>query len=152
MAPRWSRRGLGRSGVSWVRLGSLRKLGDFGGSLVAQTICPKTLPDQSALVQVCGFQPVSASSCPCSPNDFTGCDLPECVTGMVAGQMCEADNILPDGTADYNIDNCPGGYDVWVYCPPPTPAPPPTQVLASTCYDRVRVINKQSQCQIQAHM
>jgi len=44
---------------------------------------------------------------------------------MAAGQMCEADNTLPDGTSNYDINNCIAGYDVWVYnCP--TPAPPPT--------------------------
>lgn len=64
--------------------------------------------------QVCEFQPVSTSSCPCSSEDTSGCNLPECADGMVGGQMCQADDVLPDGNPDYNIDNCPSGYDVWV--------------------------------------
>jgi hypothetical protein len=36
---------------------------------------------------------------------------------MVGGQMCEADAVLPDGTSEYEIDNC-FEYDVWV-CPAP---------------------------------
>ena len=31
---------------------------------------------------------------------------------MKHGELCEADQILPDGNANYEINNC-GGYDVF---------------------------------------
>ena len=34
---------------------------------------------------------------------------------MSKNDLCEADKTLPDGNTDYNIDNCPGGYDVFRY-------------------------------------
>ncbi|CAK0871653.1 unnamed protein product [Prorocentrum cordatum] len=49
---------------------------------------------------------------------------------MMDGQMCEVDTALPDGNPNYNIDNCPGGYDVWqlICTPTPAPTPAPTRV------------------------
>ena len=34
---------------------------------------------------------------------------------MSKNDLCEADTTLPDGNTKYNIDNCPGGYDVFRY-------------------------------------
>lgn len=53
--------------------------------------------------------PIQQSECP-SDN---GARLPECTLDMEVGDLCEADRHLPDGTTRYNINNCPGGYDVF---------------------------------------
>ena len=34
---------------------------------------------------------------------------------MSPHDLCEADKTLPDGNANYDIDNCPGRYDVFRY-------------------------------------
>ena len=55
----------------------------------------------------CNVSPVSAAACP------SNCDLKECDQDMNHGELCEADQTLPDGNIDYNIDNCCGSYDVF---------------------------------------
>ena len=32
---------------------------------------------------------------------------------MNQGDLCEADGPLPDGNNNYDIDNCPGKYDIF---------------------------------------
>ena len=34
---------------------------------------------------------------------------------MTVNDLCEADRTLPDGNTNYNIDNCPGGHDIFRY-------------------------------------
>ena len=48
-------------------------------------------------------------------SDNTGCNVNECSKSMSKNDLCEADRTLPDGNTKYNIDNCPGGYDVFRY-------------------------------------
>merc|ERR1739848_547351 len=50
---------------------------------------------------------VPAPTCPSNP------DLPECTEQTACGGLCEADQPLPDGNMNYNINNCGGGYDVF---------------------------------------
>ena len=39
-------------------------------------------------------------------------ELPECNSEMTSGDLCEADQILPDGNKRFEIDNC-YGFDVF---------------------------------------
>ena len=62
------------------------------------------------------FTPVGDKDCPCSSNQDSFCnDFPECSYGMTVNDLCEADRALPDGNTNYNIDNCPGGHDIFRY-------------------------------------
>ena len=54
----------------------------------------------------CTFKAVPSSEC---PNDA---DLTECASNMANGTLCEADQVLPDGEFNYNINNC-DGYNVF---------------------------------------
>ena len=64
----------------------------------------------SILLGACLFEPLQLSSeCPSSSEIIT---LPECTSNMAPGSLCEADQRLPDGTSNFNIDNC-GAYDVF---------------------------------------
>ena len=59
--------------------------------------------------------PVNAYDCPCTDQDTRkiGCDLAECSSNTKLNALCEADRTLPDGNPDYDVDNCPGTYDVF---------------------------------------
>ena len=59
--------------------------------------------------------PVSESDCPCSDNDPAGCRLPECSYSMNQNGLCDADQTLPNGDNNYDVNNCPGGHDVFRY-------------------------------------
>ena len=61
------------------------------------------------------FVPVSEADCPCSDNDPTGCILPECSYNMNQNGLCNAGQILPNGDDNYDVNNCPGGHDVFRY-------------------------------------
>jgi hypothetical protein len=39
-------------------------------------------------------------------------DMAECSLNMSNGELCEADQTLPDGNANYNVNNC-GNYDIF---------------------------------------
>jgi len=71
------------------------------------------------------FSPVT--SCPPSPAN-----LPDCTRGMACGSLCEADSPLPDGQANYDINNC-GSYDVFekVCSDQAQPTPSPTTPVTS---------------------
>lgn len=65
---------------------------------------------------------VAYENCPCTESNYYGCHLPECTTGMSRGDLCEADRALPAEDYvygnNYNVNNCPGYYDVFEYiCP-----------------------------------
>ena len=57
--------------------------------------------------------PVRTVECPCTYQDLNGCDLPECSSNTDLNALCEADSVLPDGHTNYEVDNCPDGYDVF---------------------------------------
>ena len=59
----------------------------------------------------CVFEAVPSDECPDNANDALG-SMDECSTTMPLGDLCEADQTLPDGT-HHEIDNCPGDYDVF---------------------------------------
>ena len=62
------------------------------------------------------FVAVSEVDCPCNDNDNSGCiTLPECMYSMSKNDLCQANQTLPDGNVNYNINNCPGGSDVFRY-------------------------------------
>jgi len=66
----------------------------------------------------CDWVPVT--TCPCTDSDPAGCDIPQCHNIMNNGELCEADGFLPFGAyaaggLNYNINNCPGGYDVFEF-------------------------------------
>ena len=54
----------------------------------------------------CFFDEIPTSECP------SNSDLPECTSLMAPGSLCEADQRLPDGNSNFDVDNC-GGYDVF---------------------------------------
>ena len=59
------------------------------------------------ILGACVFVQIPSSECP------SDSDLAECTSNMATGSLCEADQTLPDGTSNFNVDNCPGGYDVF---------------------------------------
>ena len=74
----------------------------------------------------CSFQAVSSTECPCSDHndaynddyyddsDDSGCRIDGvCNQFMNYGDICEADGPLPDGNSNFDIDNCPGKYDIF---------------------------------------
>ena len=74
----------------------------------------------------CSFEAVSSSECPCSDADDlvnddyyeeyddSGCRIDvSCDESMNHNEYCEADGPLPDGNSNYDIDNCPGNYDIF---------------------------------------
>ena len=74
----------------------------------------------------CSFQAISSTECPCSdPHDIlnddyldyyddSGCRIDVvCNQFMNYGDLCEADKPLPDGNSHFDIDNCPGNYDIF---------------------------------------
>ena len=65
------------------------------------------------LFSAADFVPVSKSECPCTDSDISGCNLPECSSDTDFNALCEADRVLPDTNPNYNVDNCPGEYDVF---------------------------------------
>merc|ERR1711953_555685 len=71
---------------------------------------------------------VPVTNCPANP------DLPECTAQTVCGDLCEADQPLPDGNTNYEINNCGSGYDVFQKtCGGQTAEPPsmPTAQVAT---------------------
>ena len=62
------------------------------------------------------FVAVSEEDCPCSDKDDSGCkSLPECSSSMNENDLCEADQKLPDGNTNFNVNNCAAFYDVFRY-------------------------------------
>ena len=62
------------------------------------------------------FVAVSEEDCPCSDKDDSGCkSLPECSSSMNENDLCEADQKLPDGNENFNVNNCAAFYDVFRY-------------------------------------
>ena len=59
------------------------------------------------------FIALSYLECPCSWDNTSGCDLPECSNNLDTNGLCEADSELPDGNSNYNINNCISSYDVF---------------------------------------
>ena len=54
----------------------------------------------------CHFEPVPDTECPSDP------DLAECTRAMSHGELCEADQTLPDGNSNFEVNNC-GNSDVF---------------------------------------
>ena len=89
------------------------------------------------LTDPCLFEAISSSDCPCQEDydyhDFADYrdyyDYSECIItcnniyhttcirtcnhDMNHNDLCEADAPLPDGNTDFEINNCPGTYDVF---------------------------------------
>ena len=57
----------------------------------------------------CVFKAVSASECPSNGNG----DLPDCTISMNNNDLCEAEQTLPDGNSHFEVNNCPGDYDIF---------------------------------------
>ena len=55
------------------------------------------------------FLAISPYTCPENPDA-----LPECTWGMNEEDLCEADRILPNGNANFNVNNC-GKDDVFKF-------------------------------------
>jgi len=59
----------------------------------------------------CSWVPVSSNNC---PTRSMAADMDDCTEDMINGELCEADQPLPNGEQNYDIDNC-GWYDVFRY-------------------------------------
>merc|ERR1712226_314099 len=60
-------------------------------------------------VVTCVFEAVPSDECPSGSESER---MDDCSTTMPLGDLCEADQTLPDGNSNYDVSNCPGGYDV----------------------------------------
>ena len=60
-----------------------------------------------SFLETCHFEPVPDTEC---PNYLAY--LAECTRTMSNGELCEADQTLPDGNSNYHVNNC-GGADVF---------------------------------------
>ena len=61
------------------------------------------------------FIGILRDECPCTDDAQSGCDLPECSYSLSNYDLCEAERTLPDGNSNFDINNCPGDYDVFRY-------------------------------------
>ena len=60
------------------------------------------------------FLVASTYDCPCSDIDNSGCSfLPKCSYNMNKNDLCGASQKLPDGNPYFDVNNCPGGTDVF---------------------------------------
>merc|ERR1712107_799098 len=57
----------------------------------------------------CEYVAVRPSECPSRSGN-----LPDCRSDIDDGDLCEADYPL-NGVPNHNVNNCPGGYDVFRY-------------------------------------
>ena len=58
-----------------------------------------------SLEPICVFEALQPNEC---PNVMKyDCGLPECFADMAHGDLCEADEPLPDGNSNWEIQNCP---------------------------------------------
>jgi len=80
---------------------------------------PLNSPHEGAIAyrkteRACSFEALSSNECPSNLGPLI--DI-ECTSDMAHGELCEADDTLPDGQTNYDIDNCggigSGGYDVF---------------------------------------
>ena len=55
----------------------------------------------------CHFEPVPDTECPSDPG------LAECTGTMSHGNLCEADQPLPDGNSNFDVNNCGNDFDVF---------------------------------------
>ena len=56
------------------------------------------------------FVSITRDDCPVAPES-----LPECSYSMTDNELCEANETLPDGTTNFEVDNCPNDFDVFRY-------------------------------------
>ena len=90
---------------------------------------------------LCTFVAIPSSECPCTIADDSGCDLPKCSPIANANSLCEADGILPDGNSNYDVNNCPGGYEVFK-CAPIGDAGPYTKKIGHFCKPNDKMASK----------
>ena len=69
----------------------------------------KSLYINHILVSTCAFVPVEAWKC---PSEDVMSNLRECSAEMSSNKFCEADQALPDGNSNFEINNC-GKYDIF---------------------------------------
>jgi len=83
----------------------------IGTGCVGQSVRVKQCTKTACDVQGCDWRAVPAAECPTMYEAWT---MPDCHDGMVSGELCEADSILPNNNRNYNINNC-GSFDVFRY-------------------------------------
>jgi len=83
----------------------------LGTGCVGKSVKTKTCRKRACDVQVCDWQALPAEEC---PTTYAASMMSDCHDGMVSGELCEADSILPNNDRNYNINNC-GFFDVFRY-------------------------------------
>jgi len=84
----------------------------IGTGCVGKSVKTKPCNKRACDVQEgCDWEALTAEEC---PSSYAAWMMADCHDGMVSGELCEADSILPNNNRDYNIDNC-GFFDVFRY-------------------------------------
>merc|ERR1711953_1023081 len=78
---------------------------------VGKSVKTKTCNKRACDVEVCDWKALPVDECPGWWESYM---MADCHDGMVSGELCEADSILPNNNRNYNIDNC-GAFDVFRY-------------------------------------
>lgn len=79
-------------------------------------IDPNFKPPKYCDPEKCGFIPVTRAECPPRNQDLENCQL-----NMEEGELCEANNIIPDFIENFEINNC-GNRDIFRYSCEVTPS------------------------------
>ena len=102
-----------------------------GACMDGSCFCADGFVGRSCEQVQCSFEVITSSECPCTDDekhnyyhddyydnyDFSGC-RPDFVCNQTIntlnnGDLCEADGPLLDGNNHFDIDNCPGNYDIF---------------------------------------
>merc|ERR1719228_309114 len=84
-----------------------------GNGCVGSSTENRPCTEEACETQGCTFVEVEEADCPSDLQVMSV--MKECNEPMSPGELCEADVPLPDGNSLFNVNNCPGSYDVFRY-------------------------------------